>query len=680
VVPAVGLLAALGALVQAAPADDALPGSSCAAGLQKVVVPQAVAIGQDAEVTMVVTHTCAPARLPMDLVFLIDNSNSMERDRSVGLPTLERPTERTPEDTPDPETPPPPVTPAPPPMPSGVPFLSLPEQVVPSATIDRSTPGTPTRDPGPGPVPPTPTLGMPEKDEEPAGDEDLLPVIREAITDFLSDPDVRQDLDSGKLRVGLVSFNDRARVDVSLTDQASRVTSAFSRLRPQGMTNVGVGLQFAQRELSGRDSQGKAQVIVLFSDGKFDDRALRGVRNQDEIEVVTVAVGRSANEVQLRRLASEPELALGVRDRQELLERYGQELAKFRPVTMTDLALAEGLAPLMRYRPDSAQPLPASVSGGMIEWQLGPPTERMTVTYRVAPEEAGRLPVSTLSEARWTDSEGLTGQAPFPEVFLEVAAVPPTPTASLTPTEPPATPTATATSTALPPTATGTPRPGLVWLPVLVKEAMVRIPTATPEPCHPTVQTVDVALVVDTSGSMLEPTHAGGITKLDAAIEAGGALVELLKLNPSGATDQAALVWFNHQAAVEQVLSNDEAALDAALAQLPNRQADGTRIDLGLLTATGELESERRRAGNNRAIVLVTDGRPSAGAQADDVLAAADVAKAAGITVWTVGLGTDIDADLLRAAATSPAFFKHAPDAAGLRLIYQEIARVVPCP
>jgi Ca-activated chloride channel homolog len=140
--------------------------------------------------------------------------------------------------------------------------------------------------------------------------------------------------------------------------------------------------------------------------------------------------------------------------------------------------------------------------------------------------------------------------------------------------------------------------------------------------------------------------------------------------------DRAALVSFNDQAALEQELTGDKALLLGKLDAL--RTQTGTRIDLGLDVATRELTGPRAVPANNRVIVLLTDGRPT-GVENAAVVAAADAAKAAGIRLYTIGLGNDLDADLLRQIATSPRGFFSAPSAADLAGIYGAIAYTIQC-
>jgi Mg-chelatase subunit ChlD len=86
-------------------------------------------------------------------------------------------------------------------------------------------------------------------------------------------------------------------------------------------------------------------------------------------------------------------------------------------------------------------------------------------------------------------------------------------------------------------------------------------------------------------------------------------------------------------------------------------------------------------------VLLLTDGLPNRVPPAEDgrpettILRAADEAKRAGIRIYTVGLGqqVQISADLLRAIASTPGMYREAPDASALRSIYTELAGVVRC-
>ncbi len=231
------------------------------------------------------------------------------------------------------------------------------------------------------------------------------------------------------------------------------------------------------------------------------------------------------------------------------------------------------------------------------------------------------------------------------------------PTATPTPTST-ATPTGTAT-----PSPTATPKPVPIYLPVVLRDP----------PCDRVKPHVDVVLVIDASSSMLEATRAGR-PKVDAARTAATVFLDQLAL-PG---DQAAVVGFNATAWLAQPLTGDRAALRRALGGLTVAQL--TRIDLGIRAAHAELRSLRRAAGHLPAIVVLTDGRnnPEPVSSAE---AAAAVAKADGVRLFTIGLGDDVEADALARMASAPGDYHFAPDGEDLVAIYRAIAGAFePCP
>jgi hypothetical protein len=63
-----------------------------------------------------------------------------------------------------------------------------------------------------------------------------------------------------------------------------------------------------------------------------------------------------------------------------------------------------------------------------------------------------------------------------------------------------------------------------------------------------------------------------------------------------------------------------------------------------------------------------------------EAVAKAGAAKAEGITIFTIGLGDDLETVALQAIASSPSYYFHAPDAADLAGIYERVASSIPCP
>lgn len=208
-------------------------------------------------------------------------------------------------------------------------------------------------------------------------------------------------------------------------------------------------------------------------------------------------------------------------------------------------------------------------------------------------------------------------------------------------------------------TATSSPTPIPLYLPLALRE----------EPCLE-ARRAAVALVIDTSSSMLEKARSGG-TKLAAAVEAAGGFIDLLALPQ----DQAAVVGFDSTVVVHD-LTSDPATLHAQLASLSSHS--GTMIHLGVTASHTELMSQRRRPENYPAMVVLTDGRATNGPE--PAIRAADIAKADGVYIFTIGLGDNIDREQLLAMASEPSAYFEVASAESLSDVYAAIAVDLPCP
>lgn len=661
---ALALVAAV-ALTGPGPALNAKPAaqspSGCLSDLQKSIDPESVALGGAVDATLIVSITCGAQGLPVDLVIVGDESYSMTRARGGVDPggELRTPT-RDPNATPDPRA-----------TPSGPGPGVENEPAFCSAIENNAAPPTATRTPRRNRGTPTPIGGEEFEPLESGGSEDLLREQKDFVRDLLDMPQFQRDMASDRLRVGFVSFAGSTKARIPLSNDAGDALGGANRMRGDDLSNVKSGLQEAARMLGSNQSRvklgddGRVSIVILMSDFQFCQRDMRGSVLDKATHLITVGFGRDTTMKgkNQRDMASSPRLVLSRKDVQAIGKLYEDDLAAPKPVTLTQLKVSDQVAANMTLDAASVTPTTATITGQLIEWQLPTNTNPHTLTYRVAPQEPGIWPVSDSTNVEWTDSQGLTGSGVFPNVLVEV--VPQTATPTPIPTD---TPTATATPTDTPTptsTPTATPVPADLYLPVTFRN--------WPE-CIPEEQTIDVALVIDTSISMHDPTEPGGPTKLNAAIDAALEIVELLK-----ATDQAAIVGFNATSTLASGLTSDKAALTAALRSLPTTSASGTIIDSGLKTGTEELMSSRHRAGNKRSIILVTDGEQSNGDTAP-VLAWAATAKSNGITIITVGLGLEIDTALLTQVASDPALYYPVPNAADLQRIYREVARIIPCP
>jgi Mg-chelatase subunit ChlD len=325
--------------------------------------------------------------------------------------------------------------------------------------------------------------------------------------------------------------------------------------------------------------------------------------------------------------------------------------------------------------PGSVVPPPALIDppNRRLRWDIAAPITRpITLTYEVAPLAEGTHSF-TGGRLVLTDTAKLTRLVSAPTGVLTVTG------ACVTPTFTPP-PTSTATDTAKPGptasrTAVATPSPTstVTATPTAVPEALY-LPVALREKCLPGQKRIDVVLAIDASRSMVRERTTSGGTKLDAAIDATRQFLDLLHLR-SG--DQAAIVVFNDGAAVLVRLTSDRAALDAALGAIST--AEHTCLPCAVDVAATELAGERHRPANTPSLILLTDGKSNP-RPASEAVARADEAKRAGIVIFTIGLGSDLDDAALAAIASQPAFYYRAPTAEQLGGIYHQIAVAIPCP
>ncbi len=188
----------------------------------------------------------------------------------------------------------------------------------------------------------------------------------------------------------------------------------------------------------------------------------------------------------------------------------------------------------------------------------------------------------------------------------------------------------------------------------------------------------DVVLIIDRSGSM---TYDNG-TRLADAKTASKGFIDLLQ-----ATDQAGLVTYATTATMNHLLDADfvtlKSKIDAIVA------VGATNIGDAIKLANIELGSLRARSSAAHVEILLTDGKankpfgPGRGEYAADVQYAKDqaaVAAAAGIRIFTIGLGTDVNTAMLMDIATSTgASYFASPSSSDLASIYADIASQL-CP
>lgn len=202
-----------------------------------------------------------------------------------------------------------------------------------------------------------------------------------------------------------------------------------------------------------------------------------------------------------------------------------------------------------------------------------------------------------------------------------------------------------------------------------------------------TTEGIDIVLAIDVSGSMLARDFKPD--RISAAKEVAGTFIA------DRYGDRIGLVAFAGEAYTQSPLTTDQGTLQTLLARIRSGLIeDGTAIGNGLATAINRLrESEAK----SKVVILLTDGENNAGQITP--LTAAEIARAQGIRVYTIGVGTrgkapypfidgfgnityqmaDVkidEATLRRIARTTGGEYFRATDKETLKSIYAQIDRL----
>ncbi|MEO8082587.1 MAG: VWA domain-containing protein [Ardenticatenales bacterium] len=441
------------------------------------------------------------------------------------------------------------------------------------------------------------------------------------------------ELAPGAAQVALVAFSTSADVLQPLTGAFASVVKGVRQLVPAGQTAIHLGLEAGLSELEGPSARaGVPKVVVLMTDGRPSGGRTDTVAAADQIRakgitIYTIGLGPDIDTDLLKSIASSPDRFYAANSELDLAAVYadiGRRISVsqlFRTATVHDVLPAD-----MRYEPNSAVP-PAAWDDATrtLTWQLTDvPISGMRLTYTVRPNLPGHRPTNEIADVQYVDVTGADGAATFPIPEVEVSRI-------------------------------------SRWF----------LPIAQKSVCRP--QRADIVMAIDTSSSMLEPSGPGSRqNKLQVSIDA----VRTFMAQMAFPEDQAAIVTFDSLARTVQPLTGARGALEVALNGI--RNGSGTRIDLGLNQAIRELITSRHKKANATVIVLLTDGHPTPGTEAA-VLTAAKDARSLAFTVYTVGLGSDFDATLMRQVAGSSSRAFAASDGAALRQIYTLIAGKALC-
>lgn len=528
-----------------------------------------------------------------------------------------------------------------------------------------------------------------------------LQAAREAGINFVL------NVDGPRSRIGVTTFSNGAEEVQALSEDKAQIVRSIASLEAGGSTNVVAGLsQARQTMMAAGPNPGAAKVIVFLSDGRHSigavplrylDDVITSVR-RDEIRVFTIGLGADADRDTLKRMATDASHYYSSPSEDELGEIYAQIAGRiaasplFREITVTDRVPEN-----MDYIRGSGWPSEPEWDDETrsLSWSLGEVFEPgFRLTYKLLPLQGGLWPTNVEAFTTHIDGRDEPGRLVFPVPYVRVINAPtftptPTPTDTPTPTITPSpvpsatvTPTPTPTDTPTPthtptptdtptntptatPTRTPTPTPTRVLRPIY-------LPFVTVDRCRPQLRKNDIVLVVDSSSSMEVTTRPGGPKKLDAAVAAASDFVSRLNFP----NEHVAVVQFNADATVLSGLTGDITRAWAALSRVS--MTPGTAIDAGLDAARQIVTGPGRRPEAAGVVILLTDGRPTF-SSAGEVIIAAERLKSHGIVLFTIGLGYDVDPELLTLLATRPSYYFFAPGTDELAEVYQQIARQLPC-
>jgi Mg-chelatase subunit ChlD len=180
-----------------------------------------------------------------------------------------------------------------------------------------------------------------------------------------------------------------------------------------------------------------------------------------------------------------------------------------------------------------------------------------------------------------------------------------------------------------------------------------------PEPIAKTLRScevpTDIMLAIDLSGSM----NSDGIDPpepLTAVLRAASAFVARIQK-----TDQIGLVTFATGALLMEPLSTGHQSVAAELLALaidPKEELGSTNPGEALQVLREEFRSPRHNIDARKIAILLTDGLATAPEDEPEVFArdAADALKQDGVTLFTIGLGSAVNMEFVRALASEPEF------------------------
>jgi len=197
-----------------------------------------------------------------------------------------------------------------------------------------------------------------------------------------------------------------------------------------------------------------------------------------------------------------------------------------------------------------------------------------------------------------------------------------------------------------------------------------------PRPIAKTIRScdvpTDVVVAIDLSGSM---NNDGGNPPepISAVLKSASSFVDNLRVN-----DQVSVVTFATKSDIVLPLSKSFSVASNLIRRLiidTKEERGSTNTGSALVSAKNELDSSRHSDAARKVVVLLTDGLANEPEPEPEkfALSQAKTLKDNDVTIYTIGLGGDVNMDFLRQAASTPGMAYNAPTTATLGNIYQTI-------
>lgn len=186
----------------------------------------------------------------------------------------------------------------------------------------------------------------------------------------------------------------------------------------------------------------------------------------------------------------------------------------------------------------------------------------------------------------------------------------------------------------------------------------------------------DIVVAIDLSGSM-NNDQANPPEPITSVLAAAGDFVDNLHGN-----DQAALVTFATAAVLRQPLTDNITTVQNRIAGLtidPQEEQGSTNIGEAFYAAQQELNTIRHNTDARNVVVLLTDGLATAPDEEPEAYAleAANTLKNDNVIIYTIGLGSAVNMDFLKSAASIEENAYYAASAADLNDIYTAITSAI---